>query len=325
MNFWSSTSPRRGGAMRKAIAAVGGAVAAAASLRWLRRRREDIAWRSARPPGRIVDVEGIPIHIVERGSGPNAAVLIHGFLGHTYSFRYLIPELAKDQRAVAVDLKGSGYSGRPNKGDYSLSEQARVVMRLMDKLGIDRASVVGHSLGGEVAMRIAANRPERVDKLVLAASVSGDRIPSLPVTPLIKPVLWLIGRLFGRRIFRRQFYDPRKATKEVLEAYRRPLRIKGSGDAVYRTLRDMRREKAVDSSRIAAPVLIVWASHERILPRSVPSPLRQRFPRAKVVAIERAGHLLLEEQPEQANRAVKSFLEGRDQAVERAAEVAPAL
>ena len=311
--------------MRKAIAAVGGAVAAVAALRWLRRRKEDIDWRSVRPPGAIVDVDGVPIHYIERGSGPAAAVLIHGFLGHTYSFRYLIPELAKDRRVVAVDLKGSGYSGRPQKGDYSLTEQARLVIRLMDKLGIDRASVVGHSLGGEVAMRLAANWPERVEKLVLAASVSGDRIPSLPVTPLIKPILWLIGRLFGRRIFRRQFYDPRKATKEVLEAYRRPLRIKGTGHAVYQTLRDMRREKAVESSRITAPVLILWASSERILPRWVLSRLRKRFPQAKVVAIERAGHLLLEEQPEQANRAVKSFLEGRDQAVERAAEVAPAL
>ena len=311
--------------MRKAIAAVGGAVAAVAALRWLRRRKEDIDWRSVRPPGAIVDVDGVPIHYIERGSGPAAAVLIHGFLGHTYSFRYLIPELAKDRRVVAVDLKGSGYSGRPQKGDYSLTEQARLVIRLMDKLGIDRASVVGHSLGGEVAMRLAANWPERVEKLVLAASVSGDRIPSLPVTPLIKPILWLIGRLFGRRIFRRQFYDPRKATKEVLEAYRRPLRIKGTGHAVYQTLRDMRREKAVESSRITAPVLILWASSERILPRWVLSRLRKRFPQAKVVAIERAGHLLLEEQPEQANRAVKSFLEGRDQAVERAAKVAPAL
>jgi pimeloyl-ACP methyl ester carboxylesterase len=178
----------------------------------------------------------------------------------------------------------------------------------MDKLGIDRVSIVGHSLGGEVAMRMAANWPQRVEKLVLAASVSGDRIPSLPVTPLLKPVLWLIGRLFGRRIFRRQFYDPRKATKEVLEAYRRPLRIKGSGDAVYQTLRDMRREKAADSSRITAPVLILWASHERILPRWVLSRLRRRFPRAEVITIDRAGHLLLEEQPDAANAAIRHFL-----------------
>jgi pimeloyl-ACP methyl ester carboxylesterase len=296
--------------MRKAIAAVGGALAAIATLRWLRGRREDIDWRSAKPPGQIIDIDGVPLHYIERGSGPNAAVLIHGFLGHTYSFRHLIPELAKDHRVVAVDLKGYGYSGRPKKSDYSLTEQARLVVRLMDLLGIDRASVVGHSMGGEVAMRMAANFPERVDKLVLAASVSGDRIPMLPVTPLIKPVLWLFARIFGRRIFRRQFYDQRKATKETLEAYRRPLRIKGTGDAVYQTLRDGQREEAVDTSGIKRPVLILWASHERILPRWVLSRLRKRFPRAEVVTMDRAGHLLLEEQPEASNAAIRRFVSG---------------
>jgi pimeloyl-ACP methyl ester carboxylesterase len=296
--------------MHKTIAALGGAIAAVATLRWLRGRREDIDWRSAKPPGEIIDVDGIPIHCIQRGSGPNAAVLIHGFLGHTYSFRHLIPELAKDHRVVAVDLKGFGYSGRLKKSDYSITEQARLVTRLMDKLGIDRAAVVGHSLGGEVAMRISANHPERVEKLVLAASVSGDRIPMLPVTPLIKPFLWLFGRLFGGRIFRRQFYDPRKATKEVYDGYRRPLRIKGTGDSVYQTIRDGQREKPVDTSGVTHPVLILWASHERILPRFTLSRLRKRFPRAEVQTIDRAGHLLLEEQPEAANAAIRRLLTG---------------
>lgn len=294
--------------MRKAIAAVGGAIATVVALRWLRRRREDLDWRSARPPGEIVEIDGVPLHYIERGTGPKAAVLIHGFLGHTYSFRHLIPELAKDHRVVAVDLKGYGYSGRLKKSDYSITEQARLVARLMDELGIDRASVVGHSLGGEVAMRMAATHPDRLERLVLAASVSGDRIPMLPVTPLIKPFVWLFGRLFGRRIFRRQFYDPRKATKEVYDGYRRPLRIKGTGNSVYQTIRDGQREKAVDTSRVTQPVLILWASHERILPRFTLSRLRKRFPRAEVVTIERAGHLLLEERPEAANSAIRRFL-----------------
>jgi len=76
--------------MRKAIAAVGGAVVAVASFRWLTRRREDIDWRSAKPPGEVIDVDGVPLHYIERGSGP-PVVLIHGFLGHTYDFRHLIP------------------------------------------------------------------------------------------------------------------------------------------------------------------------------------------------------------------------------------------
>lgn len=296
--------------MRKAIAAGGGIIVAALTLRWLVRPREDIEWRRARPPGSIIEIDGVGVHYIERGGGPDAVVLIHGFGGHTYTFRYLVPELSRDHRVVALDLKGFGYTERPKNSDYSLGEQARLVMRLMDELGIDRASLVGHSLGGEVAMRMASGWPERMERIVLAASVSGDRIPTLPVTPLIKPLLWFVGRLFGRRLFRRMFYDERKATKEVLEAYRKPLRIKGSGDAVYQLLRDGRREKAVDSKRITAPVLILWASTERILPRWTLTRLRKRFPRAEVVTVEHAGHLLLEEQPEASNGAIRRFVTG---------------
>jgi len=291
--------------MRKVAAAL----VAIVTLRWLVRRREDIDWRDAKPPGRIVEVDGVPLHYIERGSGP-PVILIHGFGGYTYTYRYLIPELAKDYRAVAVDLKGFGYSGRPKKSDYAIGEQARLVVRLMDTLGIDRASVVGHSLGGEVAMRMAANHPDRVERLVLAASVSGDRIPTLPVTPLIRPFMWFFSRLFGRWLFRRMYYDKRKATKEVLEAYRRPLRIKGTGNAVYQLLRDARRGKAVVGKKVKQPVLILWASNERILPWRTLTRLRKRFPRAEVVTIDRAGHLLIEEQPDASNAAIRRFLTG---------------
>ena len=289
---------------------VAAALIAIVTLRWLVRPREDIDWRDAKPPGQIVAVDGVPLHYIDRGSGP-PVVLIHGFGGHTYTYRYLVPNLAKDLRAVAVDLKGFGYSGRPKKSDYSIGEQARLIVRLMDTLGIDRASVVGHSLGGEVAMRMAANHPERLERLVVAASVSGDRIPTLPLTPLIRPFLWLFARLFGRWLFRRMFYDKRKATKDVLEAYRRPLRIKGTGNAVYELLRDARREKPVDTSGIKQPVLILWASHERILPRRTLDRLRRRFPNAEVVTIDRAGHLLLEEQPDASIAAIRRFLAGK--------------
>ncbi len=295
--------------MRKAITALGAALMAALTLRWLMRPGEEIDWRDAEVPGRIETVDGVGIHYVERRSGP-AVVLIHGFGGHTFSFRYLIPDLARDHRVVAVDLKGFGYSERPQKGDYSLSAQARLVVHLMDALGLEKASLVGHSMGGEVAMRIAAGWPQRVEKLVLAASVSGERIPTLPATPLIKPLLSLFGRMFGRWLFRRMFYNPQNATKEALDAYRAPARIRGSRDATYRVIRDFRRDKRVPFERITAPVLILWAARDRIVPRWGLARLRKRFPRAAVVTIERTGHLLLEEQPEQCNAAIRRFLAG---------------
>src|SRR3989442_15747988 len=183
--------------MRKVIIAAGAIIAALIAVSRFFRRREDIDWRDADAPGRIATIGGVGINYIDRGSGP-AVVLIHGFGAHTFSFRYLIPDLAKDHRVVALDLKGFGYSERPKKSDYSLSAQARLVVRLMDTLGIESAALVGHSMGGEVAMRVAAGWPQRVERLVLAASVSGDRIPTLPMLPIIKPFLPLIAKLIGR-------------------------------------------------------------------------------------------------------------------------------
>src|SRR2546427_2461709 len=233
--------------MRKIVAGGAAALAAIAAItRLLRPGWERIDWRKARRPGKIIEIEGTGIHYVERGSGP-ALVLIHGFGGHTYSFRHQIPAFAADYRVVAVDLKGFGYSEKPRNSDYSLTWQAGMVAKLMEALGIARADVVGHSMGGEVAMRLAAAYPEKVEKLVLAASVSGGRIWTLPPIRLFTPFVLLVARLFGKRIFKRLFYDPRHATEEVRRAYLAPTHIKGYGNALYETARDTRKEGGLHS------------------------------------------------------------------------------
>jgi pimeloyl-ACP methyl ester carboxylesterase len=293
--------------MRRVIIAVTAIGSALLALSRLVRRREDIDWRDAEVPGRIATIDGVGIHYIERGNGP-PIVLIHGFGGHTFSFRYLIPDLATDHRVVALDLKGFGYSERPPKSDYSLGEQARLVVGLMDALGIERAALIGHSMGGEVAMRVAVGWPERVERLVLAASISGERFPSLPLLPIIKPFLRLFARLFGRRVYKRMFYDRQLATADVLDAYRAPSRIRGSSDISYAVMRDVRRDKTVDFKRIKQAVLILWASHDRIVPRWVLGRLRRRLPEAEVVKVVRAGHLLLEERPDECSASIRRFL-----------------
>ena len=157
-------------------------------------------------------------------------------------------------------------------------------------------------------MRVAAGWPDRVDCVVLAGSISGKRFPSLPLLPFLKPIFGILARVFGHRLLKRMFYDPRHATKEVLQAYRAPARIRGSADAAFNVVRHARRDKTVDYKRISQPILILWASHDRIVPRWVLGRLRKRFPRAEVIDIDRAGHLLLEEQPEACNAAIRRFL-----------------
>jgi pimeloyl-ACP methyl ester carboxylesterase len=275
------------------------------------RRRETLHWRDAPAPGRIVEVDGVGIHYVEQGSGP-AVLLIHGFGGHTYSFRYTIPALATDYRVIAADLMGFGYSERPGAADYSLTAHAARMLRLMDELGIDRAAVVGHSMGGEVAMRMAAMAPERIVRVVLAGSVSGDRIPTLPVTPIIKPFLPAMRHLVRLTLLHRAVYDPAHLTPEVRDAYLAPTRLKGSIEGIYQLFKDARSDRKIEYSRIKQPVLVLWADHERVVPRAALRRIQQHLPQADVVVIERAGHLLLEEQPDPCNTTIRGFLQATE-------------
>ena len=293
--------------MRKLLLiALGLAAGSAFALRRVFRSDETIEWEDATRPGKIASVDGVGIHYVDEGVGP-AVILIHGFGGHTFSFRYTVPALAERFRVVAVDLKGFGYSERPQKSDYSLTAQARTVVDLMDELGIDSAAVVGHSMGGEVAMRIAEGWPDRVEKLLLVASVSSDRFPSLPPSPIIKPFMSVLGRFTSSVLLRRAFYDRKKLTEEVREGYRGPKRVKGFMGGIYQMFRDMRHDPPIDFAKITQPVMILWARAE-MLPQWTLRRLRKRLPQAEVRFVEEAGHLLLEEQPEAVNRLMLRFL-----------------
>ena len=297
--------------MRKLWIALGAIFVAVLALwRLLFRKREVLDWSTTSRPGRLIDVNGETIHYVDQGRGP-PVVLIHGFGGHTYSYRSLIPDLARDHRVVALDLLGFGYSERVSGADYSHEAQARRVIGLMDALGIEKASVVGHSMGGEVAMRVAAAYPGRVDHLALVASVSGDRVPTLPPSPLIKPFLPLFSQFFGRRMLRRAFHDESLATEEVWQAYQRPATIRGSMDGLYSIMKDTRQDPPINFASITAPVLLMDAQYESIIPAWMTRRLHQRFPAAERVLVNDAGHVLLEERPAECNAALRRFLDGK--------------
>jgi pimeloyl-ACP methyl ester carboxylesterase len=114
-----------------------------------------------------IELEGIPIHYQSDGAGPDV-VLLHGLCGDlAFWHPALVSGLARDHRVTRLDLRGHGYSGRPASG-YTTRDMAADLARLLDHLGIDRATVVGHSFGGAVALQFAALEPERAAALVLA-------------------------------------------------------------------------------------------------------------------------------------------------------------
>jgi pimeloyl-ACP methyl ester carboxylesterase len=128
---------------------------------------------TALPPlGRFVDVPGARLHVVERGQGP-ALLLVHGLAGQLGHFTYgVVDRLATQYRVVAVDRPGSGYSVRAPDASATLGAQADALAALIDALGLVRPVVVGHSLGGAVALALAQRHPQRVAALALVAPLT---------------------------------------------------------------------------------------------------------------------------------------------------------
>ena len=287
-----------------------GVAAAAGAVAWRRfSLRETLDWDAVPKPGRLIDIDGYRVHYVEEGAGP-AIVLVHGFGGQTANFSELMPQLTEDHRVIAVDLKGFGYSERNARAGLSASDQVTMLRRLLDHLGVDRAVFVGHSMGGGIVQRFAATYPAAVDALVLIASVSGEeRLPRhLPPNVLLRPLLPLVAGFIAARFADGGFYDRSIVTPEMREEYVRPARIKGFLDGMIAMVRDGRRDPPIDWGAITMPVLLLYGAEDRVVPVSVAERIRRRTPQARLVVIERAAHLLIDERPRECADAIASFL-----------------
>lgn len=149
------------------------------------------AERLVPPSGKFVDIDGNRIHYAEAGTG-RAIVFIHGLGAQFHQFEHpLFASLQDDFHLVALDRPGSGYSTRAAGASAGLSEQARIVVRLIETLGLERPLLVGHSLGGMVALAVAIEHPSAISGLALLAPYTRYRADAVPAfAPLLIANPW---------------------------------------------------------------------------------------------------------------------------------------
>ncbi|MEX2158690.1 MAG: alpha/beta hydrolase [Dehalococcoidia bacterium] len=276
------------------------------------RRFEYLDLHDANVPGSYVAVGGSRVHYVEAGRG-DPVVLIHGIFASTFSFRHTIPELAQQHRVVAVDLRGFGYTDMPEDAGYSLTAQATLVHQAMARLGIERAAVVGHSMGGDIAMRLALLHPESVTRLVLVDSVTEHEMSRARSGRFVRPLLSLIAGLSlstrsVRRGLRSAVHDPAHATDDVVAGYELPMHVKGRLRALGALIAHRHRDLPVEPERITQPTLVLWGEHDRWIPLERGQELARRIPNARLAVVRSAGHLPLEEQPVDTTKTLVEFL-----------------
>jgi pimeloyl-ACP methyl ester carboxylesterase len=258
------------------------------------------------------------------GQGP-AIVLLHGLTGSSTTWREVMPILARDHTVIAPDLLGHGESAKP-RGDYSLGAHASGVRDLLVALGVERATFVGHSLGGGAALQFAYQFPQRCERLVLVASGGLGkevslllRAVSLPGSELVLPVL-LSGRLHralssvGERLAR-VGATMSVRQKEVWRSYTGLSEVNGRMAFIH-TVRSVidplgQRVSARDRLYLAAdmPTLIVWGTADRIIPVEHAHAAHELMPGSRLAIVEGAGHFLPFEAPTAFLDALVPFLE----------------
>ncbi len=314
--------------------AVGGAIGAVVAWKMLTRARE-VVWEDVadkihhRENSHFIEVDGATVHYQEFGDAANPTLLlIHGYTSSTYVWRTVAPQLADAQfYVVAVDLLGFGYSDKPASFDYTIASQARMVERLMNRLGIGRATFVGSSYGGAVASTIALDYAERVEKLVLISSVCNDEIKQNPLLrlasiPGIGEVLtpfYLDSRAFSKRRMKGTFAPANHnlITDERVESVTRPLMAKDAHHSVLASARNWDANRIqTDAHLINQPTLLVWGELDQVIPMHNGERLFNSILNSRLVILKDCGHIPQEEKPERFVELITEFCRDKKGKVE---------
>jgi pimeloyl-ACP methyl ester carboxylesterase len=309
---------------RYLLAGLTGVVAGAVAAKLLT-RPQDVSWPDSinliyHPEySWFTTIDGVRVHYQEAGDeDAPPMILIHGFISSNLVWNETFLPLAQAGfRVIAPDLPGYGYSDKPRDGEYTIADQARAVLGLMDQLGIDKATIVGASYGGAVAATIALDFPERVTNLVLVGAVTNDevkkklllRLVRVPVigdlaTPLFLGSRWIL-RKRTEEVYRRLGYplDERK-----LEARHHLLATANTHRAMIRTVRRWSADRiSREASLIRQPTLLIWGEEDTHIPVSDAFRLRDAIPNSRLIIFRRCGHLPPTEFPEKFVEVVTGF------------------
>jgi pimeloyl-ACP methyl ester carboxylesterase len=283
-------------------------------------------------PGRFLNLGGHRVFYHRRGRG-TPVLLVHGFLVSHYAWRAVIAELAAAHDVIAIDLPGFGESDRPRPVDfrYDFLGYMETLVGVLDSLEIPRAALVGHSMGGGIALVTAARRPERVSRLaVVNPLVYPFKMPP-EILPLLVPGLgpMLFRALYTRGIMRRSmlkdiYCDPALVTEEWVDYIWERVNRPGGLEAAHAVIRACANPRVVEDSLrlVRCPTLVAWGDGDRLFAAASAERLRDDIAGSELHLIPGCGHAPHEEQPAALVRQLAPFLTADGEARARPAVAA---
>lgn len=276
----------------------------------------DTAWNEAVASCRkTADMGGYTLHYIDMGSG-DPVVMVHGFADSSYCWHANAAAL-KDagHRLIIVDLPGLGRSDIPPEPYvFSIESQARAVVSLTEKLGLTEFSLVGHSMGGGIALSITLDHPEKIRKAVVIDPVC-YKAPDIQILRL--PGMEYLTSKYGGRWsvsmgLEDAYYDSGKISDAVIDEYARPIAKPGYWKALISLEKQYYspafKEMTKSYGRIHTPVLIIWGKNDTWIPFAQGVKLNEEISGSKLQMIDKCGHNANQECKEEVNPLLVKFL-----------------
>ncbi len=264
------------------------------------------------------------MHVERYGHGGTAVILIHGFATCSFLWRNVAPAVSDaGHTAYAVDLFGYGESDRPFDADFGIAAQAEYLDAAMTALRVARAVLVGVDIGGDIAVRLAATRPERVEKLVLINTPAFDELPARDITQMqrntVKFALRTTRGILGaaplvEAILRKSVSDPDKhMPTRLIARYLAPFVGKEGTNHLLVLASSVSADdlEDVELRNIHVPALVLWGEEDGFVDARVAEKLTNSLPDGRLVRLPGVARLLPEENPEYLVELLMDFMEKR--------------
>jgi len=267
-------------------------------------------------------VDGLNIRYLVRGTGP-AIILVHGLGEFLEGWLFNLAALSKHYMVYAIDLPGHGLS-EESKHNHTVGSNVKFIVNFMATMGISRASILGHSMGGPICLSLAVDYPDKVDKLILVDSggfhdkVSwGYRLATIPFLGKIllgSPLL--INKATIRFGMRRQFYNPGIVPEEWIEAAKKHLKRPKRNETILKIIKkytgigSIRSDASVADklTQVKQPTLVIHGMQDKVIPVEHACKACYLIPHARLEIFDQCGHNPQIEKASEFNEAVLSFL-----------------
>jgi pimeloyl-ACP methyl ester carboxylesterase len=276
----------------------------------------EVQFRTVRTPS-----GPLKLAVIESGQG-RPILLLHGFATSSYTWHAILPELSKNHRVIAIDLRGFGASDKPLDDRYSIQDQTEAVQAFIEQENLRDLTVIGHSYGGGITLTLALNAAQekkpRIRNIVLIDTIAYRQPIPIFFKLLQIPMVGDIGmtlvppEIQAGQGLRLAYYDQDKISGQDVAEYANTLYSSAAKHALTKTIEQLIPENidevALRYKTIKLPTLIVWCQQDKVVPVVLGLRLHEEMRSSELALFTHCGHMPQEEKPEDTVAAIQAFL-----------------